>query len=375
MSYTVVLSLDLDSPLTDFDLKWEEYSYKLKLVLDNKLIYRSKSIPLGENGHVDFPMDFANQETAIDTMHRYDFYIDVYWKNRRIATEIRLREPQEYRWYNPMTPDYNLKAGHREAGYKADAEKFVKVARGDSKPKNDTKSVTAQKSESNSTKVPAKVTLPATTGNNEKEPEHTVQEEIDKAKPAGTLIERAKASKGFTSIPSDFWILGERATINRPNQFDDVIHLMKGEKLILSVNGTTHPGEPALLMKAKAKVPVAGAPVWDYGWHYSVWGQGLHRKKIKAFVQVGTARVLRDSDKDSVPGNSGSPHDERGRGLNFHPASYTGGTASTIGTWSTGCVVVKSAHDYYLIYNQIVDSGQRRLSFCVILGNVNGVSK
>lgn len=72
-----------------------------------------------------------------------------------------------------------------------------------------------------------------------------------------------------------------------------------------------------LLVQPKAQVPQAGAPVWDFGWHYNVWSKGRHRKKIDAFVQSGVAHVFRDNNQDNVPGNSGRSHPETGRGLIF----------------------------------------------------------
>ena len=91
----------------------------------------------------------------------------------------------------------------------------------------------------------------------------------------------------------------------------------------------------------------------------------------KAFNHQGVAYIIRDNNKDTIPGNSGHAQQERGKGLNFHPASYhPNGSEDTIGTWSTGCIVVQSATDYYQIYNEIVTSGQQWLTFCVISGDI-----
>lgn len=352
MSYTVVLSLDLDSPLTDFNLKWEEYSYRLKTVFNDKLIKISNHVPLGKNGHVELPLQFDNEKIAMQAMHLCDFYIDVYWKEKRIATEIRLREPQEYRWFHTGMPDYDLKDGHRDANFKADNAKFDKQ-----------------------TKINTAVRLATTSGNNNQNPSHTITQNIDQGKLDSSLIDRAKAAKFFKEIPSNYWILGERATINRPNLFDDVLHLMHGEKVIESVSGTTHPGLPGLHMTKRSHTPNTGVAVLDWGWHYDIWKKGRHhptRQNIKAFTQKGSVRIFRDNNKDDIPANSGTPHLESGNGINFHPASYTGDSAKRIDTWSVGCVVAQSAVDYYSIYNKIVDSGQSILSLCVIDGNING---
>ena len=126
-----------------------------------------------------------------------------------------------------------------------------------------------------------------------------------------------------------------------------------------------------LKCKKKAHVPDNDAPIWDFGWHYDVWGEGKHKGKIIAFKQTGVAYVFRDKDLDLIHGNSGTSHKEIGRGQNFHPASYDPkGSSTTIGNWSTGCVVVQSAKDYYQMYNEVVNSGQTVLTFCVISGDI-----
>lgn len=186
-----------------------------------------------------------------------------------------------------------------------------------------------------------------------------------------SLIDRAKAGKRYVKIPNNYWILGERANINRPNKFDDLIHLMLGEKLIKSVKGTTHPGVQSLTNPDAYNSAGTGSPVWDFGWHYGVWSKGRHRRRIDAFAHTGVAYINRDTNRNNVPDNSGASRPETGKGLNFHPASYTPtGSSSTIGTWSTGCVVVQSATDYYQIFNTIIKSGQNKLTFCVVAGDI-----
>ena len=186
-----------------------------------------------------------------------------------------------------------------------------------------------------------------------------------------SLIDRAKAGKRYVKIPNNYWILGERANINRPNKFDDMIHLMLGEKLIKSVKGTTHPGVQSLTNPDAYNSARTGSPVWDFGWHYGVWSKGRHRGRIDAFAHTGVAYINRDTNRNNMPDNFGASRPETGKGLNFHPASYTPtGSSSTIGTWSTGCVVVQSATDYYQIFNTIIKSGQNKLTFCVVAGDI-----
>ena len=58
-----------------------------------------------------------------------------------------------------------------------------------------------------------------------------------------------------------------------------------------------------------------------------------------------------------------------GTGINFHPGSYKpGGQAldETIGGWSAGCIVVQKWTDYYQIWDTITNSGQTKLTLCII---------
>ena len=123
---------------------------------------------------------------------------------------------------------------------------------------------------------------------------------------------------------------------------------------------------PALRMESIAHAPSEGAPVVDWGWNYDIWERGRHKpntKNIKVFVQgLRKIRLIRDHDKDLIPANSGVAREQTGKGINSHPASYKAkgaAKATKIGTWSTGCIVVRSATDYYDIYHKVVDSGQK----------------
>lgn len=156
MAYTVNFELDLDTSLVDSFNKWSEYSFRLKIVLGDSLIFLSKHLPVGANGMVQYSLNYKSQEEAANSMQYCDFYVDVYWKKKRIATEIRLREPQQYKWYHTGTsPDYNLKSGHQDKSYKADKPKFDKLAT-----------------------VKEVVKLPTTKGANSTKPENTVTQNI-----------------------------------------------------------------------------------------------------------------------------------------------------------------------------------------------------
>lgn len=155
MTYKVILALDLDSALLDFNIDWSEYTYRCKEVFNGKLTNISPHLTVGENGHVEWTWVFKDQKEAMWWMQYGNYYIDVYWRGKRVATEIRLREPQEYDWGHFITPDYDLKLGHRDAGFIADQAKYDQL-----------------------TKIQAIINLPVTKGKNDKKPTHTIEQKI-----------------------------------------------------------------------------------------------------------------------------------------------------------------------------------------------------
>lgn len=133
------------------------------------------------------------------------------------------------------------------------------------------------------------------------------------------LLDRVKSLSNFKSIPKEYWIIGVRSEEDTPNTYDDKFYLFKGEEFIEVTTGTTNPGTPALLggwRKIKAK----GAFVLksDY-WHYSLWRGGLHKGKMKALVQVGTATGYRDNDDDKFSEEIGAMSEEK---MDWNKFSY-----------------------------------------------------
>ena len=223
MSYKVEFVLDLDDSYSGFfdRRNWKDYTFRFKEVFGGKLTNISKHIPVGEYGHIKWEWDFKDETEAKWWMTYGDYYVDVYWKKKRIATEIRLREPQMGHWYSDA-PNYDLRGGYQDTNFKADKAKFDKL-----------------------TSVKIVLKLAATEAPSEK-PQDTTKEQKIGDSASGSLIERAKAAARFNSIPNNYWILGERSIANKPNLFDDNIHLMNGENLVQTVKGTTHPGTPSL---------------------------------------------------------------------------------------------------------------------------------
>ena len=129
MSYKVEFVLDLDDSYSSvlFDRKnWKDYTFRFKEVFGGKLTNISGHIPVGEYGHIKWVWNFKDESEAKWWMTYGDYYVDVYWKKKRIATEIRLREPQMGHWYSDA-PNYDLRDGYQDANFKADKAKFDKL--------------------------------------------------------------------------------------------------------------------------------------------------------------------------------------------------------------------------------------------------------
>ncbi|MBD2254440.1 lysozyme [Nostoc parmelioides] len=107
---------------------------------------------------------------------------------------------------------------------------------------------------------------------------------------------------------------------------------------------TTEPGRYYTTVKL---LNPKGSARLDFGYHRDLWRFGLHRG-YEALVQAGTARLVRDTNKNFQRDDKESF--EQGNGVNLHTTKTTGWRGSadinTIGQWSAGCNVIFDSQEF-----------------------------
>lgn len=187
------------------------------------------------------------------------------------------------------------------------------------------------------------------------------------------LITRVKQLPDFKDklkgkIPEDYWIIGIRNPEDKPNKFDDMFYLMRGEKIILWLTGTTNPGTP-VLKKGYLKYNKDGAAVIEANRIYpGVWRYGLHQGKIPALKQIRPMTIYRDGDNDDKSEEIGKKRDEIA-GINFHPDQHdpekdTRSDDKDIGWWSAGCQVANQMPEYNRIITATMH--QKDVTYCLL---------
>lgn len=178
------------------------------------------------------------------------------------------------------------------------------------------------------------------------------------------LLDRVKSLPSFTTIPKGYWILGVQSEEDTYNVPDDKFYLFKGEKFIMVTTGTTNSG--AYGMKYFKKWNWQGVFVVKTDeWYHELWGEGLHKGKMKALVQINPIKGYRDGDKDKRI-------EETGKliygifGINFHTMSYRYKLfiKLLIGKWGVGCQVCNDGSAYYRILNYV--RGQHKVTYCLL---------
>lgn len=189
------------------------------------------------------------------------------------------------------------------------------------------------------------------------------------------LLERVKQLPNFLRIPKEIWILGVRSMADLPGKFDDKFYVFDGEKNIMVLTGTTHPG--LTILKHFEKYNSLGAAVVKSDeWYYGLWKYGMHKGKIPALLQLGSEiSVYRDGDKDGHVEETGAVH--RGYyGINFHTNTYDLSDDNTkidvldIGAWSAGCQVPNERDKYVELMKIIKRKHENKIqtlyTYCLI---------
>lgn len=147
-------------------------------------------------------------------------------------------------------------------------------------------------------------------------------------------------AKGFTHIPSGWWMVYVRSNEDEFNKFDDKRYLFYGESCKQVASCTTNAGAYGLKNFAeynKLGCAVLCADTIVYDSHR----KGLHKGKIEAWQQVKGFPYTRDNDGDEDAENYGKVYTDI-IGANLHPSSYIKrrkGKTLLIGSWSTACLV------------------------------------
>lgn len=163
------------------------------------------------------------------------------------------------------------------------------------------------------------------------------------------LVARAKQMEGYKSIPNDFWLCFVRMNEEdrKPDTFNGMVYIMKGEIAIFSTSCTTVPGTKGLMNFQKFNKNGCAVLASNI-WMNDTFKFGLHKGKMEALRQVLAAFTFRDNDRDVIAEELGEPT----KGLyytNIHFSSYnlfTKVIRKMIGWWSVGCLVLNISKDY-----------------------------
>lgn len=164
------------------------------------------------------------------------------------------------------------------------------------------------------------------------------------------LITKAKQAEDYKGIPEGYWVCFVRINEEdqKPNEFNDVAYLMRGEEIVLTSTCTTTPGLPALRGGFKKYNKAGAAVVKSNVWMNEAFSPGLHNGKMEALRQVKDIYAYRDGDMDDVAEQLGTPK----LGMwhtNIHASTYDFMSKIRrlfIKGWSYGCIVWNFMPDY-----------------------------
>jgi len=181
------------------------------------------------------------------------------------------------------------------------------------------------------------------------------------------IVAMARMAEGFVEIPKGYWLAPIRTNLKdqKPNEFNDVVHLMHGEKKVMSTTCTTVPGLPALKGGYKKYNSKGAAVVCANVWMYDSFQYGLHRGRMKALRAVKAIFTTRDGNLN----NKAEEYGNRQLGMwatNFHASTYKyldKLVRKWIGHWSYGCIVCNNRQEY----NKIIETvGKDPISMVII---------
>lgn len=165
------------------------------------------------------------------------------------------------------------------------------------------------------------------------------------------------AKLGYTWYP--FMLVGIRSNANIPNEFDDLVGVVEGDK-VSWYTATTNPGTHWLKNLLNPK----GAALLKPGQWVDSWKVGMHQGKYEALTQVKSITVYRDSNKNLIAEES-SVEDTGLFGINIHRANPNG-ISKFIDKWSAGCQVLNNSTEFAELLNKCKSSGLKSFTYTLL---------
>lgn len=184
------------------------------------------------------------------------------------------------------------------------------------------------------------------------------------------LLTQAKSLDSFKGWPTKPFGIGVRSAADLPDRFDDKLYLFDGtaggaDPKFLQVyrDFTTNAGLSGLRYPQN---PKGTAVLKANEWYYECWQHGMHRGKVRAWVQCEPLPVWRDSDRDSKNTEKGTL-DKGLFGINIHPSNYNSAATTIrqfIGGWSLGCQVFGNRQGFNDFMQRTADN--KRLTYVLL---------
>lgn len=193
-----------------------------------------------------------------------------------------------------------------------------------------------------------------------------------------SLFEKANEKFGYKINKTgklNIWIVRrDNYKVDR-NTFDDVEVLFwyrdagKGRisATFTQLACTSTPGTDNLLKPVNKK----GTAILKPGQYPNAWTLGKHQGKYEALVQCGNFTVIRDNNKNDIPGDDPNYYEETATtfGINNHRASQWN-ILPWVGLYSAGCVVIQDPRLYQEIFmfnvKRFYNGGQKFFSPVII---------
>lgn len=176
------------------------------------------------------------------------------------------------------------------------------------------------------------------------------------------LLNRIKTVPGYTHTPDEYFFIFVRSNEDEPDKFDDKVYLYDGKTFVDWTNCTTNSGVYGL--KNFRRWNRHGAANLDFDRvYYDGWKDGIHRGKVKAWVQNTMVDVWRDNDMDSKAEEIGKL--QTGFfGINIHTITYrwwSNVIRKLIGRWSVGCLVFNQS-GVFRKWHQMITKRQKKIT-------------